>query len=234
MINNFHAFLSRFLRLDNYDFVENSVKRDIPPSIQSPLSTRHLLQNPSFLSSLLLFLLTSLGHRVTFRFALTFISLAVSFARIAVAVTARKKKRRKKHRAFLPDSLSTYLASNVRVQLLPPPLFSFLSFLSSPERWRRKRRNRVVNGSRPDWKLCSKANGLVTGMLGKIKGGRVLLAEQRCLISVSFFPSLSLPLFLLFLLLVYLIPVFDVQKKRISQPRGGMRILKNLSGTRKR
>lgn len=51
-------------------------------------------------------------------------------------------------------------------------------------------------------------------MLGKIKGGRVLLAEQRCLISVSFFPSLSLPLFLLFLLLVYLIPVFDVQKKK--------------------
>lgn len=100
------------------------------------------------------------------------------------------------------------------MQLLPPPLFSFLSFLSSPERWRRKRRNRVVNGSRPDWKLCSKANGLVTGMLGKIKGGRVLLAEQRCLISVSFFPSLSLPLFLLFLLLVYLIPVFDVQKKK--------------------
>lgn len=126
MINNFHAFLSRFLRLDNYDFVENSVKRDIPPSIQSPLSTRHLLQNPSFLSSLLLFLLTSLGHRVTFRFALTFISLAVSFARIAVAVTARKKKRRKKHRAW---PILTHLSREQRSSAAASSSLIFLSFL---------------------------------------------------------------------------------------------------------
>lgn len=127
MINNFHAFLSRFLRLDNYDFVENSVKRDIPPSIQSPLSTRHLLQNPSFLSSLLLFLLTSLGHRVTFRFALTFISLAVSFARIAVAVTARKKKRRKNIEPSCP--ILTHLPREQRSSAAASSSLIFLSFL---------------------------------------------------------------------------------------------------------
>lgn len=132
MINNFHVFLSRFLRLDNYDFMENSVKRDIPPSIQSSLSTRHLLQNPSFLSSLLLFLLTSLGHRVTFRFALTFISLAVSFARIAVAVTARKKKRRKKHRAFLADSNPPTSRATFECSCFLLPYFPF--FPSYPHR----------------------------------------------------------------------------------------------------
>lgn len=127
MINNFHAFLSRFLRLDNYDFVENSVKRDIPPSIQSPLSTRHLLQNPSFLSSLLLFLLTSLRHRVTFRFALTFISLAVSFARIAVAVTARKKKRRKNIEPSCP--ILTHLPREQPSSAAASSSLIFLSFL---------------------------------------------------------------------------------------------------------
>lgn len=125
MINNFHAFLSRFLRLDNYDFVENSVKRDIPPSIQSPLSTRHLLQNPSFLSSSSFLLLSDIASR--------FVSLLLLFLSQFLSHVSRlpsRQEKRKEGKNIEPSwPILTHLPREQRSSAAASSSLIFLSFL---------------------------------------------------------------------------------------------------------
>lgn len=100
------------------------------------------------------------------------------------------------------------------MQLLP----SYLIFLSFPCLCRdRKAWHAVVNGSRLDWKLCSKANGLVTGMPGEIKAATSFapasLELLSLLLSVLSFPPRRLTA-TRYLLSSYLFPRYFVPLDR--------------------
>lgn len=127
MINNFHAFLSRFLRLDNYDFVENSVKRDIPPSIQSPFQPDIYYRIRAFFrpcsSSFLL--LSDIASR--------FVSLLLLFLSQFLSHVSRlpsRQEKRKEGKNIEPSCpILTHLPREQRSSAAASSSLIFLSFL---------------------------------------------------------------------------------------------------------
>lgn len=155
MINNFHAFPPACFLLTTTDFVvwklcweKGHLSPSLPPSIVRWSSLQPDVYHGIWAFSFFFFSLLSfprLGHRGVL--LLQLLLFPRSFFR------GGEKKANGRSQPLLAASWPIE-------RTCFPPLFSFLPFLlSSPEM--EEERRWIVNGSRPDWKLCSKANGLV-------------------------------------------------------------------------